>query len=312
MPNLFTAPCMGMFLGATTVLCWAGFNVAAKAGIDAGMTPAALSFLRFITPGLFAIPLLFWLRQRTKTRSLPLLKLAVLVLLGGPLFGLIAIGGYQFAPLSHGLLFAPVAVFIAGTLFGACLLKERIAMSRIVGALIMFGGLALLVGIETRNLGDNWLVGIGLFVAAGTMWGGYTVLLRHWQIPLLEGTSTIASFGAILAAVALGPLAWPSLVETSTPMLLIQLVMQGFVGGIVSVVALVAALRRLTAQTAAILPTFTPAVAMLVAWGMIGTRPEPMELVGAAVIFLGFFVSTQKSFSLAKPTSTVGNAPVTR
>mgnify|MGYP001800923895 CR=1 FL=1 len=70
-------------------------------------------------------------------------------------------------------------------------------------------------------------------------------------------------------------------------MLLTQVAMQGFVGGILSVVALVAALQRLSTQTAALLPTFTPAVAMMIAWVALGTKPETMELVGTLVIFLG-------------------------
>ncbi|WP_299706314.1 hypothetical protein [uncultured Tateyamaria sp.] len=54
MPSLFYKPIMGPLFGAITILSWAGFNVAAKAGIDAGMSPAALSFLRYLTPGVVA------------------------------------------------------------------------------------------------------------------------------------------------------------------------------------------------------------------------------------------------------------------
>ena len=298
MPRLFDTPITGTLFGTITVLSWAGFNVAAKAGIDAGMSPAALSFLRYLTPGVFAIPLLIWLLSRAPAVRMPIHRLAVLATLGGPLFGLIAVAGYQFAPLSYGLLFAPVTVFISGTLPGMLLWKEQVTAPRVLGALIMFGGLARLVGIETTGVGGNWLLGVGLFVTAGTMWGAYTVLLRHWRIPVLEGTSAIASLGAILAAIALAPFAWPSLSETELPMLLTQVAMQGFVGGILSVVALVAALQRLSTQTAALLPTFTPAVAMMIAWVALGTKPETMELVGTLVIFLGFALAVQKRFVL--------------
>ncbi|WP_298835819.1 DMT family transporter [uncultured Roseobacter sp.] len=292
MPEQTEARIAGTLFGAITVLCWAGFNVAAKAGVDAGMSPSAVSFLRYLTPGFVAFPLLIWLRHRNRGKGLPGLRLCILAVLGGPLFGLIAVAGYQYAPLSHGLLFAPVAVFVSGAVFGAVLLKERIFVSRVLGAFIMFGGLAVLVGFETPDARGTWLVGTGLFTAAGIMWGGYTVLLRLWQVPLLEGTSAIAAFGAVFAALLLGPAAWPSLAETSTVMLLTQLVMQGIVGGILSVVVLVAALQRLTAQTAAVLPTFTPAVAMIIAWVVFGTRPHSVEFIGAAVIFLGFSITT--------------------
>lgn len=290
----------GALLGALTILCWAGFNVAAKAGIDAGLSPAALSFLRYLTPSLLAVPVWAWLRRRADSRGLPLGRLIVLALLGGPIFGLIAVAGYRFAPLSHGLLFAPVAVFVAGTVWGAVLLKEKITAPRILGALVMFGGLALLVGVETGGLGAQWPLGIALFVTAGIMWGSYTAMLRYWRIPTLEGTAAIASLGAVVALVAVGPWAIDSLQDAEPGMLVIQIVMQGIVGGVLSVVALIAALQWLSTQTAAMLPTFTPAVAMLIAWATIGSRPEPAELIGAAIIFAGFAVATRQRLAVPR------------
>ncbi|TFL16351.1 hypothetical protein [Jannaschia formosa] len=97
-----------------TIMCWAGFNVAAKAGINAELSPAASSFLRYSTPALLATRVWFRLRRRAGRGRLPLGRLFVFALLGGPIFGLIAVAGYQFAPLSQGLLFAPVADFVAG------------------------------------------------------------------------------------------------------------------------------------------------------------------------------------------------------
>jgi drug/metabolite transporter (DMT)-like permease len=79
-------------------------------------------------------------------------------------------------------------------------------------------------------------------------------------------------------------------------MLVMQIVMQGFVGGILSVVVLIAALQRLSAQVAAMLPTFTPAVALTIAWGTMGTRPEPSEILGATIIFAGFALAMRPSF----------------
>ncbi|MEM9432228.1 MAG: hypothetical protein AAGA32_22630 [Pseudomonadota bacterium] len=151
-PIFMTSPLSGAAFGALTVLCWAGFNVAAKAGIDAGLSPAALSFLRFLTPGLAAVPIVIWMRHRSLGPRLPLSRLLVLALLGGPVFGLIAVAGYQFALLSNGLLIAPVAVYATGTARGVALLQERVSGLRSLGGGVMIGGLALLVGVEICDL----------------------------------------------------------------------------------------------------------------------------------------------------------------
>lgn len=291
----------GALLGALTVLSWASFNVAAKAGIDAGMSPAALSFLRYTTPALLALPVWYWLYRRAATGQIALHKLAILSVLGGPIFGLIAVAGYLYAPLSHGLLFAPVAVFVTGSLWAALLLKEQIAAPRILGALVMFAGLALLVGVGAGQMNAGWLLGIALFIIAGVLWGSYTAMLRYWQIPTLEGTAAVSSFGAIIAAVLLGPIAWDSLRDTPLSMLVTQILMQGVVGGVISVVALIAGMQRMPAQTAAMLPTFTPAVALLIAWAAIGTRPEAVELLGAGIIFAGFILANQRQLKGLRP-----------
>ena len=297
MPLQISQTATGAILGALTVLSWSGFNVAAKAGIDAGMSPAALSFLRYTTPAVLAVPVWIWLYQRAKARQMSLVRLTALSILGGPIFGFIAVSGYQYAPLSHGLLFAPVAVFLTGTFLGAFLLGERVTVPRILGSLVMFSGLALLVGVTAGEMSAHWPIGIALFVIAGVLWGSYTALLRYWQVPTIEGTAAIASLGAVIAVVLIGPPAWESLRATETSMLVLQIAIQGIVGGIISVVALIAALHYLSTQTAAMLPTFTPAVALLMAWPAVGTRPEAVEVIGAGVIFTGFALASRRELT---------------
>ena len=300
MPNPSQLKPAGASLGVVTILCWAAYNVAAKAGVDAGLSPAALTLLRYVTPGLVALPVWWILRRRDRQNTLPLARLVVLALLGGPLFGVVAVSGYQHAPLSHGLLFAPVAVFVSGSLWGAILMKEKLTATRFLGATIMFVGLAILVGLEPHRITAHWPLGIAFFILAGAMWGAYTALLRYWHIPLIEGTAAIASLSAISALFFVGPYAFASLAQADLPMLVLQTLMQGIVGGMLSVVALVAALRHLTAQTAAMLPTFTPAVAMLMAWIALGTRPATMEVLGAAIVFGGFAIAVQQRFAFVR------------
>ncbi|WP_299690776.1 DMT family transporter [uncultured Tateyamaria sp.] len=282
---------IGPMLGALTVLCWSGYNVAAKHGIDAGLSPQALAFLRFALPGLVALPVLairYVLGVRT---GIPLLRLAALIFLGGPLFGVVAVSGYVHAPLSHGLLFAPVAVFVVGGVLGAVLLSERLTFRRLVGASVMFLGLAMLVGLDVRGLGPDWGQGVALFVLAGSMWGGYTVLLRFWRIPVIDGTVAVAAGSALVSLPLLGVTASETLRSVSWSDLMLQMVMQGLVGGVVSVVALIGAVRLLSAQSASLLPIFTPVVALGLAAVLFGSVPSGAEIVGVTIIAAGFLLS---------------------
>ncbi|WP_415921664.1 DMT family transporter [Tateyamaria sp. SN6-1] len=288
----------GPMLGALTVLCWSGYNVAAKQGIDAGMSPDALAFLRFAVPGVFVLPALVLLHVSGRASGVPLARLAVLILLGGPLFGLIAVSGYAHAPLSHGLLFAPVAVFVTGAVLGRVLLGQAIGMGRLAGAAVMFAGLALLIGLDLRGLAPGWQTGAAFFVTAGCLWGGYTVLLRLWRIPMIEGTLSVAGGSALVAVPLLGASAVESLGDMEPAALVLQIVMQGLVGGVLSVVALIGAVRMLPVQVAALLPVFTPVVALAIACVLFGAVPSVAECVGVLIIAVGFALSLGGARSL--------------
>ncbi|WP_299746970.1 hypothetical protein [uncultured Tateyamaria sp.] len=71
------------------------------------------------------ISILTVLHMRGKAVVIPVRRLMVLILLGGPLFGLFAVSGYVHASLSLGLLFAPVAVLVTGSVLGHLLLREK-------------------------------------------------------------------------------------------------------------------------------------------------------------------------------------------
>ncbi|MEM8836590.1 MAG: DMT family transporter [Pseudomonadota bacterium] len=282
----------GPALGALTVLCWSAYNVAAKQGIDEGLAPEVLSFLRFSVPGLIAVPTLAVFLMKRRWSPVPLHRLAVLTFLGGPVFGVMAVSGYSYAPLSHGLLFAPVAVFLSAAFFGRLLLGEAVTRPRIFGALTMFSGLAVLVGFETSDLSEEWLRGTLFFGLAGAMWGAYTVLLKHWQIPFLSGALAVSAGSSFASLIVLGPVVYGAIAVTPVESILFQAVMQGLVGGVLSVIALIGALRALSAQTAALLPTFSPAVALLIAALFGAAWPTPAELIGMVVIALGFMVAS--------------------
>lgn len=284
----------GSILGVLTVLCWSSYNIAAKHGIEAGMSPQALAFLRFSVPGVIAVPLLLVLYARGKSTGIPLGRLCALTMLGGPIFGVVAVSGYVHAPLSHGLLFAPVAVFLTGSLLGHMLIGEGMPTNQIAGAAVMFAGLATLVGLDVVALTSTWVYGAALFVLAGSMWGGYTVLLRLWRIPMIEGTLTVAGGSAMIALPVLGLTAHSSLQAATPSAVALQVFMQGIVGGCLSVVALIGAVRSLPLRTAALLPVFTPVAALCIVAIVFGKAPSKAEMLGSMMVATGFLISLRK------------------
>ena len=294
---------VGLALGALTVLCWASFNVAAVHGIESGLTPLDLTLLRFGTAGLVLGAALALLRLRasadatrhatgvaTDNASHPLPTLPnprralVLAVLGGPLFGVVSVGGYLYAPLSHGMVFAPAAVFAGGTALAVILNGERVRAGHWVGGGIAVLGLGILAGVDVATLGAQTLLGDALFVAAGLMWALFTALQRCWNIHPIGGVLAIGTASGLLAPLVFGVgllFGFPSgLAGAGAGEIALQALMQGFVGGVVSIAALIAAARLLGTATAALLPSFTPALALVIAIPALGDVPGTNEIAG--------------------------------
>ncbi len=279
----------GVFFSIITVLSWAAFNVAAKHAVDAGYAPVDMMFLRYAVPALFLVPFVALRWKVMATSDVSWSKLALLSLIGGPLFGLMAVSGYTYAPLSHGLMFAPVTVFLTGTALAVIFLGETVTRSKMAGSMVLFLGLALLVGLKPDSLGLASLRGDAMFIAAGMLWGTYTFLMRFWQIPILQGTVGVGLFSALLSIPVLFIFDGGGIFAAPVEYLGVQALLQGVVGGLVSIIALMAALRYVSVSFAALLPAMTPVAAALIVLSLWGTVPNASEISGISVIVLGFF-----------------------
>lgn len=283
-------PLAGIGYATALVMCWATYNVAAKAAIDGAFRSQDISTLRFTIAGLVFIPLAAT-RYMSYWRQLGLWRVLALAFLSGPIFGLMGVGGFTFAPLSHGMLFAPSAAMIVGTLLSRFYGGAQLTLQRVIGMALMIIGLAILVGFELGDAGPQLLLGEAMFLIAGTMWGGFTFLLGRWN---LDGTATTVVIGATSAvfAVPIYFATWGgSLPDVTLHQVAFQAFMQGVLGGVVAVFAMVKATEKLGAAQTALLPTLTPAAAMTVSAIFVGITPGTGEIAGAAIVMLGLGVA---------------------
>ncbi|MEO1723528.1 MAG: DMT family transporter [Pseudomonadota bacterium] len=298
--NGVSSALLGATLGTLTVLCWASYNVAAVQGIKAGLQAVDLVLLRFGVAGLILAPALSLLRRRDGTAAgWPSIgRAVVLALLGGPIFGMLAVGGYAFAPLSHGMLFAPAAVFVVGTALAVIVNGERLSGRKVRGGAVVVAGLVVLSGAVSGGIAPGVWRGDLLFIAAGTMWAGFTVLMRRWSIDPLRGTLRVGAVSGLFAPIVYGAaILWgtPSgLAITPFSETLFQAVMQGVVGGVLSIAALMGAARLLGAATAALLPSFTPVVALGLAIPALGDWPSGQEVIGVAIAVVGLSIASAR------------------
>jgi len=290
----------GWLLGGLTVFCWSAFNVAAKYGMETGFRAMDLAALRFIVPGIFLIPAFLLLRGRLRNPLSPG-KIVTLVVLGGPAFGFIVVSGYRYAPLSHGLVFGPAAVFAMGSLLGYVLNGERPGSRHLIGGLVMITGLAVLSGFDLATLGFETIKGDLCFLTAGSLWGICTALMQRWKVDPVTGVVTLGSFSALAAVPLYLLVSGGTMPDVSGNAILLQAVMQGLVGGFLGSFFMIIAVKRLGTSKTALLPALTPVTGVLLNMAALSVAPSLAEALGVLLVTAGLIFAVYRPAAKALP-----------
>jgi drug/metabolite transporter (DMT)-like permease len=283
---------IGVAGGLVAVLSWGGYMAFARAGVTQGLGVADFMLLRFGIAGAVMLPLLA--ARPGMLAGLTPGRVAALVATGGPPFMVLAIAGYRYAPLTHGAVIQPVTVTIAVTLCAALLLHERLSRRGTAGVgLALLGVLLVAFGAPTtlEGGGPTW-VGDLHFLAAGLLWAGFTLLLRHWRVDPVGATAAVSIVSA------LGVVPWFLLTQSPDRLLALppaMLLTHGFIQGVASgVIALIGfgmAVRRLGAGGAALFPSLVPVAAVLIGVPVTQELPAPLQAAGLGLATLGLIVA---------------------
>jgi drug/metabolite transporter (DMT)-like permease len=277
----------GIVCGTGAALFWAAGFAGARHGLDIGFSAVDLAVHRFLWAGLALLPLVIrngigdldgvgWRRG------------VVLTVLVGPGFSILSYSGFLLVPLGHGGVIQPACVTLGGLILATLLLKETLAATRPVGALIIVCGL-LAIGIETMlRVGVHAVPGDLLFVAAGLMFATFGTLLRLWRIAPMPATAVINVLSLfVVPAYALAG-GFEHMVSLGWRENLLQAVLQGMLSGPAAQYLFVQSVVMLGAGRAAVFPSLVPPFVLLIGWLALGEMPTALELTGLTLVLIGF------------------------
>lgn len=285
---------MGFLYGLAVALVWGAQPVVATFGYRAGMSALDLTLLRFATSGLIMLPLFLRIGV-AKAGGLGWPRALLLILLAGPLYNMVLIGGLTWAPASHSSLIYPACTPVFTALLAKLLLDR--------GERLPVGGLVLLVaGVLTIKLAgilhpaagvssDAWR-GDLLFMVAALMWSFYTVLMRRWNTNPLAVVSVVQVGGLLYLPVYF--LAEGTAVFRLAPTAItIQVLYQGVLVSVISVLLFNLAVRRIGAK-ASMFTAMMPVVGVSLAVVALG-EPLTLSLIaGTLLIVGGLFLSLKR------------------
>jgi drug/metabolite transporter (DMT)-like permease len=279
------ATTLGVLCGAGSALFWALGFVAARHGVLIGLSPLVLALHRFVWPGLVLLPIVVsgglrdlggigWRRGITLT------------LFGGLPLALSSYIGYVFVPLGHGAVIQPSCAALGGLILARLLLKEPMPVRRLVGALVIVVGLAVIGAEALRTMGANGVLGDLLFVTAGSFFAIFGVLLRHWRIAPIPAAAVTSALS--LAGLPLLLFDFDNMLAAGFYENLLQAIVQGVFAGAGAIYLFARAVELLGAGRAVLFPSLVPPFTLLIGFLALGEVPSVSQLIGLAIVVTGF------------------------
>jgi len=259
--------------------------VAARHGVLIGMSPLVLALHRFIWPGFALLPVvaasgfadlggLGWRRGITLT------------LCGGLPLALWSYFGYVYVPLGHGSIIQPACAAVGGLVLARLVVKEALPPRRIAGAVTIVVGLAVIGAEALRTMGSQGLFGDLLFVAAGSSFAIFGMLLRLWLLPPMQAAAITSVLS--LAGLPLLYFAYDNFLAAGFFENLLQALVQGVFAGPAAIYLFTRAVVLLGAGRAAVYPSLVPPFSLLIGFLTLGEAPSIQQLIGLAIVIAGF------------------------
>jgi drug/metabolite transporter (DMT)-like permease len=287
---LRSSTALGVLCGIGAAVCWAVGFVAARQGVNDGMSPLVIALHRFIWPGLALFPLVA--RDGfAELRRIGWQRGIVLTLVGGLPLAILSYAGFLFVPLGHGGVIQPSCASLGGLLLASLVLKEPLPPRRILGALAIFIGLVVIGAEALRTMGVHGLVGDLMFAVAGCMFAIFGMLLRRWRIepmPAVAVTSVLSLLGLPLVLAYSSNIASAGLFEN-----VLQAVAQGGFAAAGAIYLFARGVVLLGASRAAVIPSLVPPSTLLIGYLALGIVPSTSQLIGLAVVVVGFRLTQQ-------------------
>ena len=212
-------------------------------------------------------------------------------------------GALEFAPPSHAAVFPFTAMSVMGMVLGSVVLGDRMTSRRVTGIAVVLLGLVLVSGIELSSLTLRAALGDAMFLAAGTLWAGFGIVLRKHRLDPLLATAVI-SISALLTYVPAYVLltGGEQLMAAAPQVLWVEVLVQGVIAGAGTLYTYSKMVSLLGPSRAAVFPALAPGLAALMAWPVLGHVPAIPATLGLLLVMAGPIVAVTAPTSSAPKT----------
>lgn len=274
-----------------TALSW-GFNFIALKLAYLQLSPAALTFARYLAMGAVLIVLCWSMRLSLRYPQGEVGRLLFLGFLSLGVYIVVFMEGMNATSATDGAILlstAPVWTAILAVAFR----HEKFSLGALLGAIVAFLGVAVVVA-NRQNGDQGTLVGNGLVLLAALLWAFSAVLMKPVVIKMHPLRAlTLSMPGALPILLPYGLMAtlevdWAAL-SVPTWLSFAHIVL---LAGCAGFIGFYAGVRQIGSANAMLYQYFVTPIAAGFAWLVLGERPSWPQGIGVVVVIAGVIWST--------------------
>jgi len=280
----------GVVFGFAAVSIWAGWSVITRLAVTTSLDAWDIPALRFGVAGLLLAPIL--MRRGIALDRLGWLGLAGLIVGTGAPYALVVALGLRFAPAYDAGALNPGCMPLFVVLIVAAVLGEKPSTAQKIGLPLIASGALIIIGwcgtawSISRSLGDL------LFLVASFLTACFTVIMRQAKLDPIHAAALVSTGSLVIYAPIYLALRGFHLAEAPLPDLMGQVIFQGIVVTIISLVLYGRAVVILGASSASAFGALVPALSALFVIPLLQEWPDATDWVAIVLISAGVYLAS--------------------
>jgi drug/metabolite transporter (DMT)-like permease len=278
----------GALFALAAVSIWAGWSAMTRLAVTTSLDAWDIPALRFGVAGLLLSPII--IRRGLAIDRLGWLGLGGIIVGTGAPYALVVAVGLRFAPAYDAGALNPGCMPLFVALIAATVLGEKPSTAQKIGLSLILSGALIIIGWHgtawslSRSFGDM------LFLVASFLTACYTVIMRHSKLDPIHIAALVSTGSLAIYAPAYFAIHGLHLAEVPLCDLTIQVIFQGIVVTIISLVLYGRAVLVLGASGGSAFGALVPALSAVLAIPLLGEWPTTSGWVGVVLISAGVYL----------------------
>jgi drug/metabolite transporter (DMT)-like permease len=276
--------------GFAAVSIWAGWSAMTRLAVTTSLDAWDIPVLRFGVAGLLLSPII--MRRGIAVDRLGWLGLAGLVVGTGAPYALVVAIGLRFAPAYDAGALNPGCMPIFVALIAATVLGEKFSTAQKIGLSLILSGALTIVSWHGTAWSVSRSIGDMLFLTASFMTACFTVIMRQAKLDPIHAAALVSTGSFVIYVPVYFLIHGLRLAEVPLADLTIQVIFQGIVLTIISLVLYGRAVVILGASGGSAFGALVPAISAVLAIPLLGEWPTTSGWIGIALISGGVYLAS--------------------